>query len=289
MSHRRRNPAEVAADADLIGPHLQAMVDALRACDRMVSRRITQQDEASSRSEATYLHLYEDLEEIAYLVKVANRSVREGAALAPQVREILGRHGQHTYNAESEEAMVLSLDHEYRTEVLVLNKAIHEWFNHVSVTLKLNQSFLSTVSPELRRKLSYVVLIRDKLLTHKKDLRKFRSGATYYENLATARVHRIPMGLPDEIIAEINGIFRGSLDKIPKEHQAEENVYVQFALLAEFHDDLQNHYRVRVKSLVEGYGAECVSLEELAHFGAQFSQEVLLPLAESIAEARDDS
>lgn len=142
---------------------------------------------------------------------------------------------------------------------------------------------MATIHPELLRKLAYVVLIRDKLLTHKKDLRTLGSGASFYENLATARVSRLPFTLPDEVIAEINGIFKGSLNELPENHRNEENVYQQFGLLTEFHDDLQNHYKMRIKSLVEQYGAECSSLEELAILAKQFAEQVLVPLSGEIA------
>lgn len=258
------------------------MVKTLHSCERLLRASKPKQGEESSDNRATFLHLYEDLEEIVHLLKIADRSVRAGARLAPAVREIHERPGAHTFAAESDEAVTLSREGECRAEVLVLNKAVHEWFNHVSVALKQNQPLLFTIPSDLRRKLSYVVLVRDKLLTHKKDLTSLRSGSTFYENMATARVSRLPLGLPDEVMAEISGIFNGSLEELPAEHRAETNVYSRFGLLAEFHETLKSHYRARIKSLVEKYGAECSSLEELAVLGGHIAEAVLLLLAETL-------
>ena len=289
MRNRQRNPAEVKADIDLIGPKLTELVALLRRAEKTVADSGVSLRESSSRAAATYAHLVEELWEIACILKIANRSIRECATLQPKLNEIQERPGQNNYDKDSPEALIFYDTFELQREVLVLNKAVHEWINHIAVALKADLKSSKMMSPELCRDLSYVVLIRDRLLTHKKDPQKLSSGSTGYENLATARVHRLPLGLPDNVIAEINGIFRGCSGDLPPESRSEVNVYMQFGLLAHFHTCVDTKYRAQIKSLVEKYGANCPSLEELADLAVRLTNEIVVPLAGEVAATPNDS
>jgi len=155
----------------------------------------------------------------------------------------------------------------------------------VSGTLKSDQKLFATLKPELKSQLDYLVLFRDKLLTHKHGLETMGGGAKFYENLATLRLMLMPFSFSEEAISKIGGIFAGVREYLPTKDQEEENVYEQFGILAEHHSNLPQNYKKEVKSLVGQYGTESPSLEDLARFAALFVLDVLLPLAQEIKGA----